>query len=372
VSQTRGIPIIFKDRYTASLMGDTTVCRFAPVQLRFNSSQTGFFDITYQSSSGGGNVAVPNVQSPSNINVNTSLSATYKLVSVIDKNGCRAQVMDSVRVNLRPLPDANAGIDRSVCSSAVQLEAAENFSYVGKWTSLTSGAVITDPTDPRSIITNLQNGRNIFVWTVSDTACLGYSVRDTVQIFVPLLPKANNLSLITQVGVSVTGNVSESAPIGTYSVTRLTNPTSGRFELFSNGAFTYIPDPNFEGIVKFKYMICSDLCTRLCDTGEVRILVQPRKDTARNTKIDVPNGFTPNDDGKNDALIIDGLDQFGENELVIFNRWGDVLYKAKPYKNDWRGTNQGGAALSEGTYYYLLRLNTADGKIVRGDVTILR
>jgi gliding motility-associated-like protein len=340
--------------------------------LRFKSNQTGFFDIMYQSTSGGGNVTMPNVQNLSYININTSLSATYKLVSVIDKNGCRAQITDSARVNLRPLPDANAGIDRSVCSSTVQLEASENFSYVGKWTNLTSGAIITDPTDPRSITTNLQNGRNIFVWTVSDTACLGYSVRDTVQIFVPLLPKANNLSLITQIGIPVTGNVSESAPIGTYSVTRLTNPTSGRFELFSNGAFTYIPDPNFEGIVKFKYMICSDLCTRLCDTGEVRILVQPRKDTVKTTKIDVPNGFTPNDDGKNDALIIDGLDQFGENELVIFNRWGDVLYKSKPYKNDWRGTNQEGSALPEGTYYYLLRLNTADGKILRGDVTILR
>jgi gliding motility-associated-like protein len=371
VSQTLGIPIIFKEQYTASLTGDTTVCRFSPVKLRFNSSQTGFFDINYQGTNGG-NVAIPNVQSPANINVNTSLSATYKLISVIDKNGCRAQITDSARVNLRPLPNANAGVDRSVCSTTVQMEAAENFSYTGKWSSLTSNVVITDPTDPRSIVTNLQNGRNIFVWTVSDTACLGYSVRDTVQIFVPLLPKANNLSLITQIGVPVTGNVSESAPIGTYSVTRLSNPTSGRFDLFSNGAFTYIPDPNFEGIVKFRYVICSDLCTRLCDTGEVRILIQPRKDTAKFIKIDVPNAITPNDDGKNDVLIIDGLDQVGENELVIFNRWGDVLYKSKPYKNEWRGTNQSGAALPEGTYYYVLRLNTADGKILRGDITILR
>jgi large repetitive protein len=371
VSQTRGIPIIFKDQYTASLTGDTTVCRFAPAYLRFNSTQTGFFDLTYQATPGN-IVTIPNIQSPSAITINTSLSATYKLISVIDRNGCRAQITDSARVNLRPLPNANAGADRSVCSTTVQMEAAENFAYTGRWTSLTPGVVITDPTDPRSLVTNLQNGRNVLVWTVQDTGCVSFSVRDTVQIFVPLLPKANNLSLITQIGVPVSGNVSESAPIGTYSVTRLSNPTSGRFELFSNGAFTYIPDPTFEGIVKFKYMICSDLCTRLCDTGEVRILVQPRKDTARLAKIDVPNAITPNGDGKNDALVVDGLDQFGENELVIFNRWGDVLYKSKPYKNDWRGTNQSGSDLPEGTYYYVLRLNTADGKILRGDMTILR
>jgi large repetitive protein len=173
-------------------------------------------------------------------------------------------------------------------------------------------------------------------------------------------------------GVPVSGNVSENAPLGTYSVTRLTNPTNGRFDLFSSGAFTYIPEPKFDGIVKFRYIICSDLCTQLCDTGEVRILIQPVKDTVKVIEVAVPNAITPNGDGKNDALVIDGIDQFAGNELVIFNRWGDVLYTSKPYKNDWRGTNQNGQDLPEGTYYYVLRLNTADGKILRGDMTVLR
>jgi large repetitive protein len=240
------------------------------------------------------------------------------------------------------------------------------------WTSLTSGVQITNPNDAKTIITRLQNGNNFFVWTVNDTACLAYSVRDTVKIVLPLLPKAINLSLITKVGVSVNGNVSESAPLGTYSVTRLTNPTSGRFDLFSNGSFTYIPEPQFEGIVTFKYIICSDLCTQLCDTGQVRILIQRAQDSVKIVKIDVPNAITPNDDGKNDALVIDGIEQYAENELVIFNRWGDILYQSKPYRNNWRGTNKTGDSLPEGTYYYVLRLNTADGKILRGDMTILR
>jgi large repetitive protein len=86
----------------------------------------------------------------------------------------------------------------------------------------------------------------------------------------------------------------------------------------------------------------------------------------------VPNAITPNSDGKNDELVIDGLEKFPENELVIFNRWGDILYASKPYRNDWQGTNKSGNPLPEGTYYYVLRLNTADGKILRGDMTILR
>ena len=371
VSQTRGIPIVFKDKFTAGLVGDTTVCRFSPAKLRFKSNQTNALDITYRADSGAIAFAL-GIQNNFILNVTPSVSATYKLVDATDKNGCKAEIMDSARINIRPFPIANAGIDRSVCNNRIVLDASENFAYVGKWTSLTPNVQITTPSDARSVVENLQNGRNIFIWTVNDTACLDYSVRDTVQIFFPILPKAVNLSLITKMGVPVSGNVSESAPVGTYSVTRLTNPTNGRFDLFSNGSFTYIPEPKFEGIVKFRYIICSDLCTQLCDTGEVRILIQAVKDTVKVVEIVLPNAITPNDDGKNDALVIDGLDQFAENELVIFNRWGDILYKSKPYKNDWRGTNQSGDPLPEGTYYYVLRLNTADGKILRGDMTILR
>ena len=88
--------------------------------------------------------------------------------------------------------------------------------------------------------------------------------------------------------------------------------------------------------------------------------------------LDIPNTITPNGDGKNDVLKIDGIERYPNNELVIFNRWGDILYHAKPYLNDWQGVNQNGAELAEGTYYYVLRLNVNDGKILTGNMTILR
>ena len=94
------------------------------------------------------------------------------------------------------------------------------------------------------------------------------------------------------------------------------------------------------------------------------------------TTVNIPSGITPNGDGLNDVFIIDLLvtnpDEFPDNELVIFNRWGDIVYQASPYLNDWTGTNQGGEALPQGTYYYVLRLNIQDGLIFKGDVTILK
>jgi gliding motility-associated-like protein len=77
--------------------------------------------------------------------------------------------------------------------------------------------------------------------------------------------------------------------------------------------------------------------------------------------INVPEGISPNGDGKNDVLYIRFLEYFPENELQIFNRWGDMVYKASPYLNDWDGDSNssmklGNKSVVAGTYYYILKL----------------
>lgn len=83
----------------------------------------------------------------------------------------------------------------------------------------------------------------------------------------------------------------------------------------------------------------------------------------------IPNVITPNGDGKNDRLVIPGLDNFAENELVILNRWGNHVFEKKEYQHDWTGEG-----LTEGTYYYLLKVKTAGGnwQAFKGYVTLLR
>ena len=63
----------------------------------------------------------------------------------------------------------------------------------------------------------------------------------------------------------------------------------------------------------------------------------------------IPNAITPNNDGENDAFVVNGLGKFVSNEIVIFNRWGDHVYQKKDYQNDWSANG-----LVDGTYYYLL------------------
>jgi gliding motility-associated-like protein len=84
----------------------------------------------------------------------------------------------------------------------------------------------------------------------------------------------------------------------------------------------------------------------------------------------IPNLFTPNGDGNNDTFEIRGLELFGENDLVIVNRWGNEVYKSNSYQNNWTGEG-----LNEGTYYYVLRVkenSTAPWQVYKGYITLIR
>ncbi len=77
----------------------------------------------------------------------------------------------------------------------------------------------------------------------------------------------------------------------------------------------------------------------------------------------VYNALSPNGDGRNDTLIIRGIESIPNNELVIFNRWGQEVYRKKGYDNSWGGDSEGrvtvnsDAQLPVGTYYYVLEIN---------------
>ena len=90
----------------------------------------------------------------------------------------------------------------------------------------------------------------------------------------------------------------------------------------------------------------------------------------------IPRLITPNGDGLNEQFIFDDLANnptlFEENEIIIFNRWGDVVFQAKPYQNDWSGQNNTGSILPQGTYYYVFKLDLNEGKVIKGDITIVR
>ncbi len=87
--------------------------------------------------------------------------------------------------------------------------------------------------------------------------------------------------------------------------------------------------------------------------------------------IPIPSAITPNNDGANDFFTIDKIETFVGNKLLIFNKWGNVVFKAEPYLNDWNGKSTGGKELPDDTYFYVFDFGNSN-KPVNGYVLIKR
>jgi gliding motility-associated-like protein len=141
-------------------------------------------------------------------------------------------------------------------------------------------------------------------------------------------------------------------------------------ELINNGdgTFTYTPDRGFIGVDQFVYRVCYDECN-FCDFAVVTIRVAYPSDECV-----IPTIITPNGDNVNDLLIITCLEdgtQYPNNELLIFNQWGDEVFRAAPYENDWDGTYEGND-LPDGVYFYIFKTGETGIDPQKGSVTIFR
>jgi gliding motility-associated-like protein len=72
--------------------------------------------------------------------------------------------------------------------------------------------------------------------------------------------------------------------------------------------------------------------------------------------IDIPQFLSPNGDGLNETWILKNLEQYPEIEVKVYNRWGNLVFEADPYENDWNGHYRGTNAesLPAATYFYVI------------------
>jgi len=87
--------------------------------------------------------------------------------------------------------------------------------------------------------------------------------------------------------------------------------------------------------------------------------------------LEIPDIITPNNDGYNDKWRIKNIDLFPNAEVMIYTRWGKLVFKSKNLSaNPWDGTYKG-KLLPTDSYHYILHLN--DGSEPRsGVISIIR
>jgi gliding motility-associated-like protein len=92
----------------------------------------------------------------------------------------------------------------------------------------------------------------------------------------------------------------------------------------------------------------------------------------------IPNTFSPNGDGVNDVFYLRGSGLFRINSLMIFNRWGEVVFEKKNLSiNDpsggWDGTYKGKKANPD-VYIYQVEIVCNNGETIKyaGNVALLQ
>ncbi|SHM18331.1 gliding motility-associated C-terminal domain-containing protein [Xylanibacter ruminicola] len=95
--------------------------------------------------------------------------------------------------------------------------------------------------------------------------------------------------------------------------------------------------------------------------------------TGDESKLVMPNTFTPNGDGHNDIFKAKEYRNLSEFHAYIFNRWGQKLYEWTDPAEGWDGTYHG-SEVKTGVYFVLVKARGTDDVIynIRKDVNLLR
>jgi len=281
---------------------------------------------------------------------------------------------------------------------ANECTATASFTITGSGPIDLSGTIIQNPTcidftdGSINVVADGGNANYTYLW--SDTSFTG-PVRDSLGVgtytvtvtdgsnctqtasftlgaaICNLSPDAENDTVRTYTGgtIKIPVLTNDSDPDGDeITITGIVNePDNGTTVINPDGTISYTPDDGFIGIDSFTYQICDDGFPQLCDTAVVYITVLPNK-----PNVFIPNGFSPNGDGYNDYWEIIDIDKYPNVEVLIFNRWGNKIYEARPYQNDWDGTNENNEGLPDGTYYYIIKVNDDQSTVYTGYVVINR
>jgi gliding motility-associated-like protein len=288
-------------------------------------------------------------------NIVNVLAGTYSL-SLTDNHGCKKDTTLDVVPTITII--AQAGNDVTVCPTpSVALTGTNSFGAVSyDWYLLpnitnsvantSSFSASTPPTAPGSYT-------YILVATSSVSGCAD---QDTVIVNTYALPFVDAGPTFT---IPVFSNVTiGGSPTTSGSVTVTWSPS---FTLDDPSLFNPVASNTINTVYTVTVI---DLNTGCTSSDTMTVFLYP--------VIKIPNGFSPNGDTKNEKWIIDNIDQFPDNTVEVYNRWGELLY----YYNNYNGQFDGkfkGKDLPVGTYYYVINLNhPAYTKPFTGPLTIFR
>jgi gliding motility-associated-like protein len=282
-------------------------------------------------------------------------------VQAVNSAGCvNAGDMTEFTVVVNPSPVISSSGNQSICpgeSVTLLVAASEEVS----WSTGQNGNSIT--VSPATTST----------YTASATDANGCSASLDIVVTVidggSVIAQNDNATVASGQSVTVPVLTNDTGFGGNPVIT--VNPNSGSAQVEADGTITYTAEEGFSGTVVFTYVICSSVCTEICDEANVTIVVT-KETTPTDDEFILPEGFSPNGDGINDFFIVPNLANYPNTQIVIFNRWGTKVFESDNYQNDWNGISQsplnvGGDELPEGTYFYILTMGGSQNDGIAGE-----
>lgn len=233
-------------------------------------------------------------------------------------------------------------------------------SGTGMWTTLQGGTIL-NPSSPVTTVTNLASGWNDLIWTISAVGCPSNS--DTLRILssgnVQIFQADTAICFDDFEPFSLNGTPLGSAQIadwsfqlggGTFSNTTSSTTTVNSIQLGEN---TIVYTIDYEDCPEDSYTLT--VIANYCDEFDPVF----------------PTVITPNGDGKNDVFEVQNLEKIYPNcHVVIYNRWGSVVFESTGYADSWNGRYKG-EPLPMGTYFFKLELNDEENRIFNGPISII-
>ncbi|NNF21141.1 MAG: T9SS type B sorting domain-containing protein, partial [Saprospiraceae bacterium] len=269
--------------------------------------------------------------------LNTGVQKEYTLTAVIELNDCQSDLSNDILLEFNEIPSQGAITELPsyiVCGeTSVSININNPQSYPVNYSSPNADLVISEIEPFEILVSNLNIGLNQIILSSSFKQCIDF-YNDTTELIVLDKPVANDDDFTIQYSPAIVLDILQNDQIS-YPIAPIefSNLNHGNIS-FTDGQVQYIPVPGISENIEFDYTICYESCQDECDDAHVTISIEGNEDCR------IGNIITPNRDGYNDYFTIECLENnaYPDNALNIYNQWGDVIFSASPYNNDWDGS----------------------------------
>jgi len=322
---------------------------------------------------GGAGSGIPTLNSNGTITVPAgTASGTYTIVYKICTNVATLTICDTATTTIVVgAPEIKANADTFTITNGANggttSSVLTNDSLNGQLNPSTTSVTLTWNIVPAGVQTNTDGTLTIPAGTASGTYTVTYTICEVLN---PGNCSTATTTIVvhrTAVAVPVAVNDMDTTPVNTPIVIDVlrndtphgitphvtTTPANGTAVVNLDNTVTYTPNTNFVGTDTFLYELCN--IDGVCVTATVTIRVT--------SGLTIYNAVNINGNPQNDHFHIGGIENYPDNTVRIFNRWGVKVFDVEGYDNvrkvfkgfsNGRVTIEGSENLPQGTYYYVI------------------